>query len=582
MIKKIFKVLDSHQRSRVYLLLLMIVGGAFLETFGVSAILPLVKAVTEPEIIQTNKYFKFAADTLNIQDPKLFILVMAIALIVLYAIKNIYLILLNVAQNHFYTNNLRRMSVRLTKCYLNQGYLFHADHNVAELERNANRDVSSFMYVLNNVLMLITEVLVCLFLTVFLMITDIFTTSLLIAMLVIFMLFFMFVVRRRLKYYGSCSREKDGDRIRYFLEAFGGIKEIKASSTEEHFLTKYEDAYKGFAYMEEKKMTLTYIPRPLMESLCICGILLFMAIKIVLGTDVESFIPVMSVFAVAAIRMLPSFNRVSGYLGSIMFYKASVDALHKDFSDAEKMERENPKLNEDDVIIPAADIFAEHITFSYPSRPDKKILDDVSIRIPHNKSVAFIGPSGAGKTTLADIILGVLDPQQGSVSVGDVDVIKSRKSWHKTVGYIPQSTYLMDDTIRANVAFGLNSDEIDDDKVWEALNAAQLADFVKEQPEGIYSNIGDKGVKISGGQRQRIGIARALYHNPGVIVLDEATSALDNDTEKAVMDAIYQLSGKKTMIIIAHRLTTIKNCDVIYEIKDGKTTEVKYDQINPE
>ncbi|WP_026520228.1 ABC transporter ATP-binding protein [Butyrivibrio sp. FCS006] len=582
MIKKILMVLDRHQRSRVYLLLLMILGGAFLETFGVSAILPLVSAVTDPSIIETNKYFSTAANFLNIHDSKLFILVMAIALIVVYAIKNVYLIVLNVAQNHFYTNNLRRMSVRLMNCYLHQGYLFHADHNVAELERNANRDVSSFMYVLNNVLMLITESLVCIFLTAFLLLTDVFTTSLMITMLGAFLLFFALVVRKRLKYYGNCSREKDADKNKYFLEAFGGIKEIKASSTEKHFLKKYEDAYKGFAYMEQKKLTLTYIPRPLMESICICGLLLFMAIRIIMGSDVNEFIPIMSVFAVAAIRMLPSFNRVSGYLGSIMFYKTSVDALYNDLVEAERLEKEAPVSEEELISVPSADIIAEHIDFAYPARPDKKILDDVSIRVPCNKSVAFIGPSGAGKTTLADLILGVLDPQSGSVTVGNVDVIKCRRSWHRNIGYIPQSTFLMDDTIRANVAFGLDSKDIDDEKVWEALRAAQLADFVKEQPDGIYSSIGDKGVKISGGQRQRIGIARALYNNPSVVVLDEATSALDNDTEKAVMDAIYQLAGRKTMIIIAHRLTTIRNCDVIYEIKDGKATEVTYDQINQE
>ncbi len=582
MLKKIFRILNRHQRIRVVLLLIMIFGGAVLETFGVSAILPLVTAVTDPSVIETNQYFSFFAGLLGITDSKVFILVLAIALIVVYIIKNVYLILLNITQNHFYTNNLRRISVRMTKCYLNQGYLFHADHNVAELERNANRDVTSFMYVLNNVLMLITEALVCALLTAFLMFTDVFTTSLMITLLAVFLFFFAFVVRKRLKYYGNCSREKESDKNRYFLEAFGGIKEIKASSTEDHFARKYEEAFGGYTLMEHKRLTLTYIPRPLMESLCICGLLLFMAIRIVMGTDVNSFIPIMSVFAVAAIRMLPSFNRISGYLGSIMFYKSSIDTLYEDLMEAEKLEKDIPGKSRSDVEIPHADINAEHLTFAYPARPDKLILDDVSVRIPLNKSVAFIGPSGAGKTTLADLILGVLDPQQGTVRVGDVDVIKNRRSWHKNVGYIPQSTFLMDDTIRANVAFGLDDKEIDDAKVWDALAAAQLADFVKEQPDGIYSNIGDRGVKISGGQRQRIGIARALYNNPSVIVLDEATSALDNDTEKAVMDAIYQLSGKKTMIIIAHRLTTIKNCNVIYEIKEGKATEVKYDEIKPD
>ena len=579
MIKKIFKILNRHQRSRVYLLLVMILIGAVMETVGVSAILPLVSAVTDPTIIQSNEKFKFVSDLLGITDPKMFVLAMAIALIVIYIIKNIYLIVLNVAQNHFSTNNQSRISVRLTKCYIEQSFLFHSAHNVADLDRNATRDVSSFMYVLSNILQLITETLVCLMLTIFLMITDVFTTSLMIVILSVFILFFFAVVRKRLRRFGEESRIFEGERNKYFLEAFGGIKEVKAASSETFFVERYKNACNGYALMEQKRLTLSFIPRPLMESMCICGLLLFMSIKIVLGADVNSFIPVMSVFAVAAIRMLPSFNRVSGYLSSIMFYKSSVDALYEDLQQAAVYEKENKAKVQTEIEIANEDIVVDNMTFYYPAKPEKVILDKVSLTIPRNKSVAFVGPSGAGKTTLADLILGVLEPQEGKVTVGGVDILSHSKSWHHKIGYIPQSTFLMDDSIRSNVAFGIPEDEINDQKVWEALEAAQLSEFVKSQPEKIYSNIGDRGVKISGGQRQRIGIARALYNKPDVIVLDEATSALDNDTEKAVMDAIYGLAGKKTMIIIAHRLTTIKNCDIIYEVKDGRVDKVNYDEI---
>jgi len=556
----------------------MIFGGSLLETFGVSAILPLVSAVTDPSVFENNKYFQMVGMILDIKDSRMFILIMALGLVVIYIVKNIYLILLNIAQNRFYTNNLRRLSTRLMRCYVNQGYLFHAEHNVAELVRNVDQDVSHYMYVLNNVLMLITECLVCVMLTIFLMVTDVFTTTLIIIILAVFMVFFIFGVKKRLKYYGERSRKSENDKNRFFLEAFGGIKEVKAASNEAFFAERYDTAYKEYAYMEQKRLVLSFIPRPLMESICICGILLFMSIRIVMGVDFKTFVPVLSVFALAAIRMLPSFNRISGYLGSIMFYRASIDALCNDLKEVERLESiENGANIEAD--IPQADIVVENLTFAYPTRPDRKILDNVSIRIPCNKSVAFVGPSGAGKTTLADIILGILDPLGGTVTVGNVNVLMSKSSWHKKIGYIPQSTFLSDDTIRANVAFGVPSEEIDDDKVWKALRAAQISEFVEEQSDGIYSNIGDRGVKISGGQRQRLGIARALYNDPDVIVLDEATSALDNETEKAVMNAIYQLSGKKTMIIIAHRLTTIQNCDVIYEINDGKATVVSYESV---
>ena len=578
MIIRMAKILDKHQKSRVFIIFIMIIFGAIFETVGVSAVLPLVSAVTDPTIIETNKYYRYVSEGLGIRDPKVFVLVMAIALIGIYIIKNAYLILLNIAQNHFTTNNLRRMSVRLMKCYMNQDYLYHSEHNVAELERNANRDVSSWIYVLTNVLQLITELLVCFFLSVFLLLADFQVSLMLITTIVVFLLFFMKIVKKRLKYYGSISRASEAEKNRFFLEAFGGIKEVKASGIEAFFVRRYDNAFKDFSLAEQKKLLYTFIPRPIMESLCICGLLLFMSIKLAMGADVNTFIPVMSVFAVAAIRMLPSFNRISGYMGAIMFYKASVDKLYADLQEAELLEKK-VSVSSGESFSPGA-IAVKDLSFSYPTRREKDILQSVDICIPVNKSVAFVGPSGSGKTTLADLVLGILNPDQGSVMVGDVDIRSQKKAWQKNIGYIPQNTFLIDDTIRANVAFGIEENEIDDKKVWEALEASQLADYVREQPEGIDSRIGDRGVKLSGGQRQRLGIARALYNNPPYIVLDEATSALDNETEKAVMNAIYQLAGKKTMIIIAHRLTTIKNCDIIYEVKDGSVKQVAYDEIS--
>ncbi len=578
MIKKIYQILDHHQRTRVLILLLLILGGAFLETFGVSAVLPLVSAVTDPSIIQTNKKYNTVYNLLNLKDYKTFILVMAIALVFIYVLKNIYLILLNIAQNHFITNNQRRISVRLMKCYMKQEYLFHVDHNVSELRRNIEDDVVNFITVLTNMLQLITEVMVCGMLSIFLMVTDFYTTILLIALMGLFMLVFIKVVRKRFHRLGVMTRDLTAERTKFFLESFGGIKEIKASSKEKFFVDRYDRSFKNYAAAAQGQMLLSYIPKPLMESLCISGLLLFMSIRIVMGADVNKFVPVMSVFALAAIRMLPSFNRISGNLNMIMFNKPSLQAVLEELRQMEDLNR-NVREDGASVVIREDDLKVEDVTFYYPAKPEKVILDNVSLDIPHNKAVALVGPSGAGKTTLADIILGVIRPQRGKVLMGEDNLLEHLESWHEMIGYIPQAIFLTDDTIRSNVAFGVPEDEIDDEKVWKALEEAQIADYVRAQKDGLYSLIGDRGVKISGGQRQRIGIARALYFNPKVIILDEATSALDNDTEKAVMDAIYNLSGKKTMIIIAHRLTTIEKCDLIYEVKDGKVREVQYGDI---
>lgn len=578
MVKGIYSILDKHQRSRMIILLFMILGGAVLETVGVSAVLPLVSAVTDPSIIETNKHYQRIYTLLNLDSSKQFILIMAVLLIFVYVFKNIYLIALNNVQNHFVTNNQRRLATRLVNCYMRQEYLFHVEHNVAELQRNVEYDINNFMHVLTNMLQLVTECLVCGMLLVFLLITDVYTTMLLIILMAVFMLIFVKGVKKRLKVLGRQTRDYTANKTKFFLEAFGGIKEIKTSSREDYFVNRYDRASKDYALAAQKQMLLTYMPKPIMETLLICGLLLFMAIRIVMGADVSKFIPVMSVFAVAAIRMLPSFNRISGNLNVLMFNRASVDEVSKDLAQMKALDSKTAESIEGSVI-PLGKIKCENIRFSYPESPDRFVLDGVDIEIPVNKSVAFVGPSGSGKTTLADIILGVLKPVNGTVKVSDVDIFDNIRSWHECVGYIPQSIFLTDDTVRSNVAFGIPEDEIDDEKVWRALEEAQIADFFRNQEDGINSLIGDRGVKISGGQRQRIGIARALYADPSVIVLDEATSALDNDTEKAVMDAIYQLSGKKTMIIIAHRLSTISECDIIYEIKDGLAIKKDYKDI---
>lgn len=568
MLKKVYRILDSHQKSRICILLIMILGGALFETLGVSAILPLVSAVTNPSIIHTNDNYRKVYELVKAPDEKSFILYMAIALVFVYIIKNIYLILLNMAQNHFTTNNERRMAVKLVKRYMDQDYLFHVNHNIAELHRNVSTDVALFVMVITNVLMLITESLVCLMLAFFLLITDFYTTLLLISMWGIFLLLFIKAVKKRLRELGELRRVYSKEIEKTFLEAFGGIKEVKAINKESYFASRYDNAHAGYAMATQKEMLLSYMPKPLMESLFIGGLLLFLAIRIYLGADVSKFIPVMSVFAIAAIRMLPSFSRISGYIGAIMLNRASVDALYEDLQEISGLKDEK-KVNKD-IEVTIGDICVKDVTFAYPSKPDVKILESVNLVIPQNKSVAFVGPSGAGKTTLADVILGILKPQSGKVEVNGIDVIENEKAWHEHIGYIPQSIFLIDDTVRANVAFGIPENEIDDERVWEVLEEAQLSEFFKNQKSGIYTPIGDRGVLLSGGQRQRIGIARALYANPEVIVLDEATSALDNDTERAVMDAIYRLSGRKTMIIIAHRLSTIVNCDIVCEVSGGK------------
>lgn len=350
---------------------------------------------------------------------------------------------------------------------------------------------------------------------------------------------------------------------------------------EKFFLDNYDKTYKRFTVLQRQQTMLSFISRPTMETMCICGLLITVVVKMMwFQEDIANFIPALSVFAIAAFRMLPSFNRISGYLSAIMFNKPAVDVLYGDLKEIDNLKTDIKTKEKDQVAIQKSSqgIDVKDISFQYPNA-DKQVIRNLSIHIEPNTSVALVGASGAGKSTLADIILGVLEPQTGTIEVEGIDIKKNLNSWHQCLGYIPQTIYLMDDTIRANIAFGLDKNQISEKALWKAIKEAQLEPFIKSLPKGLDTIVGDRGVKLSGGQRQRIGIARALYSQPTVLILDEATSALDNETEREVMDAIDGLKGTRTLIIIAHRLTTIKNCDVIYEVKDGGIEKKKYQQL---
>ncbi len=331
-------------------------------------------------------------------------------------------------------------------------------------------------------------------------------------------------------------------------------------------------SYREYAECFRKFQVYSILPRPLMEAVCITGLMLVVVLKIASGVEMSYFVPTLSVFVVAAFRMLLSFSRITSHLSTVVFNKSAVDSVYRDLQEINSLSI--TKNNNHNKVLEFEDkIEIEQLSFTY-ANSSKEVLHAVDFCIKKHQSVGLIGPSGQGKTTLADIILGVLQPSKGRVLLDGADISENMYAWHMKLGYIPQTIFLSDDTIRRNIAYGIQDSEIDDPRVWKAVEEAQLKTFVESLEKGIETEVGERGVRLSGGQRQRIGIARALYNNPDILVLDEATSALDNDTETAVMEAINRLQGNKTLIIIAHRLTTIKSCDAIYEVNDGNVTEV--------
>lgn len=573
-LKKINYILDKKQKIKMVLLLILIIIGAFLELLGVSIIFPFINIISAPEAFMGNKYVKDLCDIFNFTTQKEIMISILLVVIIIYVIKNLFLSIMYKFEYSFIYNNQGKLSRELLNRYMNKPYVFYLQKNSSELLRTINNDVSGFFQYLLALLQMFTESLVCIALFVFLLGTDKTITIIVSVLLIVFLAVMYKVYKKKVTKYGNINRKNNALMIQWAQQAFGGIKETKILEKEEFFLGKFEKATKEWANAQGNYSFLSVFPRPTMEMICICSLMVALIYKILKDVDPSYFIPVLSAFAMAAFRLLPSFNRIAAYINSLFYYAPSVNALYTDMK-YDEHEEHSEKDNSQEVILKfQKSLLVNNISYRYP-QSSKDVLCKASLEIPKNKSVAFIGASGAGKTTLADIILGLLKPQCGSIEVDSKKIDTNWSSWKRMLGYIPQSIYLMDATIRDNIAFGIEPDKIDDEKVWNAVRNAQLEDFILSLDNKLDTEIGESGVRLSGGQRQRIGLARALYHDPEILVLDEATSALDNETEAAVMDAIESLHGNKTLIVIAHRLSTISNCDIVYEVGNGKVKQNK-------
>lgn len=572
-IKKLLYIFDRKQKIRIGFLIILIVTGAGLELFGLTAVLPFVNVAMDLDRVYEEELLFFFYNLLGMQSPNVFLAVLAFFLIIVYLLKNVYLILMNNCIFRFSYGNQRKLSKRLLGCYLKEPYEFYLYNNSADLVRNVEEDTNALFDSVVATMQLASECIVCALLLVFLLITDPSITMGVGLCLIIFMVVVMRAIRDNVQKRGSNVRLARGGIGKWLLQTFGGIKETKIMEREAFFSKKVDEQIAFFVDNQCWYQLLAYVPKPAMETACIGSLMFVIAIKLLMGVDSSYFVSTISVFAVAAFRLLPAFNRITGYISRIMFNRASVEVIYNELHKVEKLEAEqrNRQENTCEKIDFEKEITVKEVTFRYPNT-EQDVLTKVSLAIPKNKSVAFIGPSGAGKTTLVDIILGILEPLSGDVLVDGISILNKSSAWHAKLGYIPQTIYLLDDTIKRNIAFAIPDDEIDENRLKRAIEEAQLTEFINSLEEGIETEVGEMGVRLSGGQRQRIGIARALYTNPEILVLDEATSALDNETEKAVMDAIDCLSGKKTLIIIAHRLSTIKNCDIIYEVNNTQVT----------
>lgn len=569
--KKIRTIYTKKQQLKFCFVFILIVISGFLELIGISLILPFINVVINPEIIMTNKYLNFVYNLFHITDTTNFLIFLAFVLIVVYILKNLYMLVVYFFQYKILYNAQKDISLQLIKFYVNQPYAYHLNINTSEMVRIVTNDTSSCSAFLTNLFFLLTELIVVLLVISFLFyVNKVVTIVLVILFIGIFVGIFKFL-KPKLKIFAKSNQKNHGMMIKWIQQSLGAIKDIKILQKESFFIDKYYDSSIKYSSAQKHYHFFEQFPRLLIESFVVSVILMVIICLLYRGIDASTIIVQMAVFAMAAFRLMPSMNRLQVALSALIYYSPSINVVYRDL----KNTRVAGYLEEDEnkTLSSEKDIVISNISYKYPNT-DKYIFRDLSFVIKKGKSIGFEGPTGAGKTTLIDVVLGLLNPTDGTITIDGINIHKNKKSWFSKVGYVPQFIYLTDDTIKNNILF-YDDENVDEEKLNLVIEQAQLKEFIDSLPEGLNTIVGERGIRLSGGQRQRIGIARALYKKPEILVLDEATSALDNETEKSVMQAIEHLYGKITMLVIAHRLTTIEKCDEIYKIDKEKLTKIK-------
>ena len=577
--------------------------GALLECLGVSAIVPLVSVIQNPDIIYRSGFFKKYSVVRGMTYEQLVIFIGA-GVISLYIIKNLFFIFLSWIRIKFSCKIQREISVKILKSYLERGYQFFLEKNFGELNRGVTTDVAAIYNALNALFKILSEIFTIMLIFIFMFLSDWQMALAVISMALFCLGLIYFIFRKKMYLTGLQMREYSSKASQALIQAFQGAKEVLLLKKEKHFIYSYENNQIELQKAQSKQVVGMESPAYIIEGICVSGLMMVVCLRIIVSGNDPEFIAVLAAFAVGAFRILPSLGRISSSLNILTNAIPNVDALYHQILEAEKyakiqnIHKEARKkttgllelisrkevgekgilYDEKEKIRFKKNLELKNIYFSYKKELGN-VLENISLSIKKGSSIAFIGTSGSGKSTLVDILLGLLIPQQGEICMDGLQLKEIPEQWAKIVGYVPQSVFLSAASIMENVAFGEDKENIDIERVWDALRKAELLDFVKKLPRGIETYVGERGVQISGGQRQRIAIARALYHQPEIMVLDEATSALDNDTESAIMSAIDNLHGHVTLIIVAHRLSTVKNCDLIYEVRDKGIFECNKDEI---
>ena len=574
-LKKLLILLDAKQKRIMVLLVFLMLIGAVLEMLGVSMILPVMNVVLEENAVDKHTYLQVICQVFHLESTRSLMIFVMTALIVIFAVKNLFLFFQQKVMLRFVYTNQFATSRRMMINFMQRPYEYYLNADTAVIQRNITSDVNNMYGLILALLQLVSEGIVFVCLVGVSLVSDVWMSITVTVLLVIVLLIIKCILKPIMRKAGEENQDYYSGLYKWIEQSVMGIKEIKIARREPYFINEYAKCGAVYVGAVQRYNLYNATPRLLIETVAIAGMIFYMMMRLLQGAEVVDIMPQITLLAIAAMRLIPCANRINNHLTSISyfepFFMGVSDNLQEEIRDENidySEETYQKKQNVEKLEIKDK-IELKQITYKYPNT-DVFIFDRADMEIPIGKSVGIVGTSGSGKTTVVDIMLGLLRLQSGQILADGVEVREHYASWLKNIGYIPQTIFMVDSTIRKNVAFGYADEDIDDDKVWEALREAQLDEFVKGLPEGLDTGIGERGIRISGGQRQRIGIARALFEDPEVLVLDEATSALDNETEAAIMDSINRLHGRKTLVIIAHRLQTIEKCDMVYRIENGK------------
>lgn len=584
--KKLTYILTTQQKLIGLVVIVSALVSAVFELLGVSIIVPLINALLEPSKLRTGWPMEAIEKKVGyINDTKLTILII-VGVIIIYIIKNIVFCINSWVRLKYSYKIERECSLRMVSSYLRRGYEFFLNNNINELLQGSVGDISGLYYIISSIIQIVTQMVTIMAIAIYLIYSDWLIAIGVIVSASLCLLFLSAGFRKMVRESGIAIRKGSIQVNKVLMESFFGVKEVLAMNKQEFYIKEYERRNIDKQKHQIRQSVASEIPAYIIEAVCITGIMLVLCVRLISIEKPESFIVTLSTFAIGAFRILPGLGKISSSINIITSCIPSLNAIYKNIMQANEYEKEvkhevlKPKDESEltDVIF-VKDMELKNISYAYDYDKYGNVIEDVCLKIYKGDSIALIGETGAGKSTLGDIIIGLLNPQKGDVLLDGISIVSNPSKRARLIGFVPQAIYLSDTTIKNNVAFGEKETEINENRVIECLKKANVWTFVEKLPDGINTEIGERGVRLSGGQRQRIGIARALYHNPQILVLDEATSALDNETEEVVMEAIEQLQGSMTLIIIAHRLTTIRNCDRIYEIKNGHIYERSYDEL---